>query len=162
MAGRITIPFVGQQANARSAQVNSQETLNFITSIQASGAKAPAILESAPGLVEIGPAGDGACRTPQFLQWRHPVDGTLDAYAAFGTSIVRISINGIFVLGSIAAGTSRVRCARGRAAIMFVDGVAGYTYDGTTFAQIADADFPDAGSSPAAVLRAALMPPMFA
>ena len=32
--------------------------------------------------------------------------------------------------------------ARGRSYIMIVDGTDGYTYDGTTFAQITDADFP--------------------
>lgn len=147
---RITIPFVGPSASARAAQVNNQETLNFITSVQGAGAKAPVVLESAPGLVERTQAGNGPCRSPQFLAWRHPTDGTIDAYAVFGTAVVRISSTGVSTIGTIAAGTTRVRAARGRAAIMFVDGSAGYSYDGSTFATISDADFPDAGSSPVA------------
>ncbi len=151
MPPRITIPFVGTHAQASDMQVNAQETLNMITSVRGTGAKAPVILESAPGLVEIGPIGNGAVRSPNFIQWRHPTDGTTDTYAVFGRQLVRITqATGVSVIGTLQDVASTVRMARGRTHIMMVDGVAGYTYDGTTFGQIADPDFPDAGSSPPA------------
>lgn len=152
MPNRITIPFVGKTAKARSIQVNNQETLNLITSIKGEGAKARVVLESAPGLIEqTGAIGNGAVRTPQWIQWRHPVDGTVDTYAIFGRQLVRIAVaTGVTVIGTLDDFPTVCRIARGRTHIMMVDGSFGYTYDGTTFAKIADLDFPDADSSPAA------------
>lgn len=151
MPPRLTIPFVGPHARGRSFQVNNQETFNLMASVQGTGAKAPIVLESAPGLVDIGTAGNGPVRSPQFVEWRHPVDGTTDTYAVFGRQLVRIAVaTGVTVIGTLLDNASMVRIARGRTHLMLVDGVAGYSYDGTTFAQIADPDFPDAGSTPVA------------
>ena len=147
---RQTIPFVGQESRLRSFQVDTQQTRNFITRILNPGAKQIAVLESAPGLVELGQSGDGACRSPRFVEWTHPVDKTKDSYSVFGSDVVRLSVaSGPVSIGSIPTGTASVRIARGRTHLLFVDGSHGYTYDGTTFAQIADLDFPDADSSPA-------------
>lgn len=143
-AQRTTIPFVGAESRSKVIRVDVQQTRNFVASRRAAGAKAPVVLESAPGLAEFGSVGDGACRSPQFVVWRHPVDGTRDTYAVFGSNVVRISqAAGPVVVGSLGTATGIVRIARGRAFLMFVDGQRGYTYDGTTFAEISDLDFPD-------------------
>lgn len=141
---RITIPFIGPSATARNMQVQEQETFNFVTSILQPGAKQTVILDSAPGLVELGAIGDGPCRTPKFVQWRHPTDRTIDTYCVFGTAVVRISVAaGPVQIGTIPLQTTKVRIARGRTQLLFVDGLFGYTYDGATFSQIDDLDFPD-------------------
>lgn len=144
MPQRITIPFVGQQAKDRSTAVDNQETLNFITSIKGEGAKAPRVLESAPGLVDLGTAGNGPLRSPKLVQWIHPTDKTKDTYGVWGTQLIRLTVaQGALVIGTLEVSSNRCRIARGRTHIMVVDGRFGYTYDGTTFAKIADADFPD-------------------
>ncbi len=151
MVRRQNIPFIGQTSRARSVQVSNQETLNLMTAIQGDGAKAIATLESAPGLVDLGAVGNGPVRTPQFIEWLHPVDGTTDTYAVFGRHLIRFTVlTGPNVIGTLLDNSNTVRITRGRTHIMLVDGVGGYTYDGTTFQQISDPDFPDAGSSPPA------------
>lgn len=152
MPRRITIPFVGPHAQGRSAQVVNQETLNLTHSVHGPGAKAPVILDSIPGLVQHpGTVGTGAVRTPRFIQWRHPTDGTVDAYAVFGRSLVRIKAAlETEIVGTLDDFTTTCRIAGGRTHLMVVDGSFGYSYDGTTFAKIADLDFPDADFSPAA------------
>lgn len=146
---RQTIPFVGQESRSRNVRVDVQQTRNFVTAVGSPGAKAPVTLESAPGLVELGAIGAGACRSPTFVEWVHPVDGTRDSYSVFGNQVVRLSkAAGPVVIGTISDGNTTVRIARGRTHLMFVDGNFGYTYDGTTFQLIADLDFPQASSSP--------------
>lgn len=149
MPRRVPITIIGQQAKGRSAYVEHQETLNFILSPQGRGAKAPVVLESAPGLVDIGNAGTGACRLGQFVQWRHPDDGTKDTYAVFGRDVVRITqaAGAMELSPQLEDVPTRVRIARGRTHLMIVDGHFGYTYDGTTLEKITDADFPDQSGS---------------
>lgn len=125
-------------------QVDNQETFNLTASVLNSGAKSRITLDSAPGLVELGAIGNGPCRSPQFVQWRHPTDRTVDTYCVFGAAVIRLSAAaGSVQIGTIPDQVTKVRIARGRTHLMFVDGIAGYTFDGTTFARIDDADFPD-------------------
>jgi hypothetical protein len=56
--------------------------------------------------------------------------------------MVQTDMVGNVTIGTLNANTGRVPIARGRNYIAMVDGTDGYTYDGTTFAQIADPDFP--------------------
>ncbi|MCG8436385.1 MAG: hypothetical protein MJA83_20400, partial [Gammaproteobacteria bacterium] len=150
MAQRRTIPFVGQQAKDRSIAVNNQETFNLIAAIKGQGAKQRVILESAPGLVDLGAAGTGPCRSPHMRQWKHPTDASMDMYGVFGRDVVRFTVaSGAIVLTpQLDDFATKVRIARGRTHIMLVDGKFGYSYDGTTLAKISDADFPDDDSSP--------------
>ena len=135
---RITIPIVGQESRSRSMRVDEQQTRNFVTARSAPGGKEPFTLESAPGLVEIGAAGNGPCRTPSMVQWRGAT------YSVFGSEFVQHSVSqGLVSIGSIATTEGIVRIARGRTFLLLVDGRRGYTYDGTTFAVVDDIDFPD-------------------
>ncbi len=149
---RVTVPFLGPTAPARSMEVNDQLTLNLTTVVSGGGGKQGVTLEPVPGLVRHADGvGNGPCRTPQMYNWPHPVDGSIELYGVFGSQLVRIFANGsTSVIGTLLTTAGTCRIARGRTHLMVVDGTAGYTYDGTTFAQIADADFPDAGSTPAA------------
>ena len=146
MPQRITIPIVGGHSKSRHATVNAQETLNLMTGIPGQGGKSQAILQSVPGLTNQGVAGDGACRSPNLVNW----NGAL--YGVWGSKFVRISsTTGVTEIGTLTdTSSNRVRIARGRNYIALVDGIKGYSYDGTTFAEITDVDFP-AKQSPAGV-----------
>jgi hypothetical protein len=148
MAKRVQIPFVGQQSVSRSVLVNNQETVNFMNAIKGSGAKAPIVLETAPGLVDLGSSviGNGPLRSPQMVNSKIRAAAVVgDLYGVFGDRLIQQTND----IGNIDVGTlnstgdsGTVRMARGRSHIMMVDGTDGYTYDGTTFAQITDPDFP--------------------
>lgn len=141
MARRITIPFVGGAAVSRSVSVNNQATVNLMQAIKGSGAKANYVLESVPGHVDLGPLGDGPIRTSQMRN--SAIRGTKDLYGVYGNKLMAQTANsGNIEIGTLDANPGRVEMARGRNFIFMVDGVSGYTYDGTTFAKVADADFP--------------------
>lgn len=141
---RIQIPFVGQQAVSRSVIVNNQATVNFMQALKGRGAKAPMVLETAPGLVTRGPCGNGPIRTGQMVSSKIRVGATEnELYGVYGDNLVAQTLTaGNITVGTLNANPGRVRIARGRNYIALVDGVDGYTYNGTTFAQIADLDFP--------------------
>ncbi len=148
MAKRIQIPFVGQQSVSRSVLVNNQRTVNFMQAIKGSGAKAPVVLETVPGLVSRleSVIGNGAIRSTQMVSSRIRAASIVgDLYGVFGDRLIQHTADiGNFDVGTLnsSGDPGSVRMARGRSHIMMVDGTDGYTYDGTTFAQILDADFP--------------------
>ncbi len=141
MPQRITIPFVGGEARDRTVMVNNQATVNFMQAIKGAGAKAPIVLETAPGLIDLAQAGNGALRTSMMIA--SAVRGTKDLYGVYGDNLVAqtTALSNLNV-GTLNANSGRVPIARGRNYIAMVDGTDGYTYDGTTFAQITDLDFP--------------------
>ncbi len=136
---RQVIPFVGGQAISRSIAVNNQETVNFVHAVMGQGAKAPVVLESAPGLVDEGAAGTGPCRTPHMVNWMG------ELYGVFGRDLVSIDADLVRITRSTSQMddiTTPVQIARGRTHVMVVDGQKGFTWDGTTWAEISDLDFP--------------------
>jgi len=108
------------------------------------GAKAPVILESAPGLLDLGTVGDGAIRSAKMVSSGIRSGSTAnELYGVFGTKLVAMTTDvGNIEIGTLSTSSGQVQIARGRSHIMIVDGANGYTYDGTTFAAIADLDFP--------------------
>jgi hypothetical protein len=141
MAKRIQIPFVGPTARDRSVAVNDQVTVNFMQAIKGRGAKAPVVLETGPGIVVNADAGDGPIRTNQMVNSK--VSGAEVLYGVYGSKLVaQTTTSGNQNVGTLNTLTGRVEIARGRNYIMLVDGQYGYYYDGTTFAQIVDLDFP--------------------
>ena len=143
MPRRATIPFVGQTAEDRAVSVNNQLTLNMQVEMKGNGAKAPAVLETIVGIIDDGPAGDGPLRTPQMPKWKSPADGIERTYGVFGTQLLAIDENlTVTVVGTLTGNSGIARIARGRNFLLITDTTAGYTYDGTTFAAIADLDFP--------------------
>jgi hypothetical protein len=142
MPRRITVPFVGGSAQARRVSVNTQRTVNFQVEKKGEGAKSPFILETIPGLTDRGVAGDGRLRTPQMPKWIDPA-GNERLYGVWGTKLV--SIDDTLTptsVGTLNNSTGVARIARGRDFICIVDGDFGYTWDGTTFLEITDLDFP--------------------
>jgi len=143
-AQRIQIPIVGPQAVDKSVSVNNQATINLMAAIRGVGAKAPVVLETCPGLADIDAAGNGPVRTGKLVSSSIRAAGTgAELYGVFGSRFVAITAALAAVdLGGLTTSTGRVQIARGRQYIAFVDGVNGWTYDGTTYAQITDLDFP--------------------
>lgn len=144
----IDIPFVGGAQPGSDTQVNNQATVNFMQAVKGQGAKQRYVLESIPGNVERSTLGDGAIRTSQMVNSSIRAGGTgNELYGVFGNDLMaQTETSGNATIGTLNANPGRVSIARGRTAIMMVDGVDGYTYDGTTFAQISDADFPGVGA----------------
>ena len=137
------VPFIGQTAQDRAVSVNAQLTLNMQVEQKAGGAKAQFVLETIAGIIDEGVAGTGPCRTRQIPKWINPVDGIERAYAVFGDELIAIddSLN-TTVIGTLAGSSGQANIARGRNYLFITDTTAGYTYDGTTFAAIADLDYP--------------------
>ena len=149
MPRRVTIPFIGGTAKARSIAVNNQETVNFMQSVHGGGAKGPIILEPTPGTVDLGAIGDGVCRSPQMVNWGGR--GTDDLYGVFGLELEAMTLlSGVQNIGTLQNNplSQKVRIARGRNDLALVDGTDGYFYDGTTFLQITDVDFPGQSGRP--------------
>ena len=142
MRNKVTIPFVGGTAVDRTVNVNNQATVNFMQAVKGAGAKSPYVLETAPGLVPRATVGDGPIRTSRMVNSSIRGEGE-ELYGVFGTRLIAQTVSaGNIEIGTLEPGTNRVSIARGRTHIMLVDGERGYTYDGTTFAQITDLDFP--------------------
>ena len=144
MAKRIEIPFVGPQATSRSVLVNNQQTVNFMQAIKGQGAKAPIVLETVPGLVELGSVGNGAIRSSKMISSKVRAGAAAaELYGVWGSELVAMTTNvGNITIGTLDPNPGRVHMARGRNYIALVDGVSGYTYDGTTFAKITHPAFP--------------------
>jgi len=133
---RIEIPFVGPTYNGRSSKINGQRTVNLYPKLEKPGAKTPIALYGTPGLNQIGTKGTGPTRS-------NGVKFSSKLYFVSGNELISVDSSNVFTtIGILNTGGSRCELAAGRTYIMVVDGTDGYTYDGTTFAQITDADFP--------------------
>lgn len=143
MSQKISIPFVGGFSTSRSLLVNNQATVNFMQAVKGGGAKKEYILESTPGLVDLGNIGTGPIRSPKMINSNIRGQGE-ELFGVYGTKLMAQTVSqGNIEIGDLAASSNKVVMARGRNYVAMVDGAKGYTYDGTTFAEIADLDFPD-------------------
>lgn len=135
-AMRLEIPFVGPDYANRSSNINAQRTVNLWPRTQGAGAKARVTLEGTPGLVLAGTAGTGPWRS-------NAVKFGASLYAVSGATLFALNSNlSATSIGTLSTSGGRVELVAGRDYLLIVDGTAGYAYDGTTFATIADADFP--------------------
>lgn len=142
MARRITIPFVGETAVSRSVSVNNQATVNFMQAVKSRGAKSTYVLEPAPGLVDRAALGNGPIRSSKMVSSVIRGAGK-ELYGVYGTKLMAQTVSsGNIEIGTLDSNPGRVHMARGRNYIAMVDGVSGYTYNGTTFAKITSLDFP--------------------
>lgn len=142
---QIEVPLVGGLFEARSPAVNAQKTVNLYPEVTQSGAKKRIVLYSTPGLTPITTAGVGPIRSNM---------------AKFDDKLYFVSKDELYSLDSAGTATSigtinteNGRCilAAGRDFLMLVDGTDGWTWDGTTFAQITDTDFEQDSSGATAI-----------
>lgn len=133
---RELLPLFGPNQEARLPRVNAQRSVNLYPSIEKPGAKGQIVLYPTPGLSLTSTPTSGVCRS----------DGVKFGdflYMVIGASLVKISSDGTgTAVGTLNTSGGRCVLARGRTYLMIVDGTDGYTWNGTTFAAISDADFP--------------------
>lgn len=137
MPQRLQIPFTGGEFESRAPNVNAQRTVNLYPEITQAGGKNKVVLFSTPGLNKQTTAGVGPIRSNMVKFGDELYLVTKDEWYAIDAS------NSTTDVGTLNTESGRCVQAAGRDYIMVVDGTNGYTYDGTTFAQIGDADFPD-------------------
>ena len=132
---RLEIPLAGNEGNARSRTESSQVTLNLYPEITKDG-KNPVPLYRIPGLLPKVELGSGVCRSHGAL-----FDDKI--FFVSGSGLYSIDINeAVVLIGNLNTTSGRVSMIEGQTYLMLVDGTNGYTYDGTTFAEITDTDFP--------------------
>lgn len=136
MAQRIPLPFVGATQVARSININNQRSVNLFARARL-GAKAQISLLGTPGLLLQVNVGTGPNRghLPEFLG---------DMYAVSGAELYKIEPDKTTTkVGTLQTSGGNAQLVAGRSHLLVVDGVTGYTWDGTTFATITDPDFPN-------------------
>lgn len=134
---RIPLPLTGPDQASRSKEQNPQKTVNLYVRPKKRGGKDEMALYSCPGLSFHAQAGSSGGRS-NFVEFKGRT------YVAFGDALYALDGTGSSVkVGTLSTTGGRVEMVIGRDYLMIVDGTAGYTYDGTTFATIADADFPN-------------------
>lgn len=125
--------------HSRSDDSANLRCLNIYPEIEKEGAKERVVFYGTPGLINRVSAGVGANRGNGIV-----FDG--NAYFVIGSQLIKISSGyTATVAGTLLTGSGRVVMAENGTNMMLVDGTYGYTYDGTSFAQITDADFPATG-----------------
>lgn len=136
MTKRISIPFAGPEFNARSPAVSNQITQNWYPQVSQSGAHSGIVLYPTPGLTKVVTVGVGPNRGNG-----ETFKG--DAYFVSGNQFFKLDQNNVTtVLGTINTTSGRIYMAKVTDQLMFVDGVDGWVWDGTTLTQVTDADFP--------------------
>lgn len=131
-----TIPLLGADYAERSGAVNSQRTVNMWPKITKSGSKSQIALYPTPGLTKFCIAN----HTPN-----RGNGAIFNSYAYFvvGDELVQIDSNGTPLdKGTFDTSAGRIEMVAGRDYLMIVEGASGWTWDGTTFSEIADVDFP--------------------
>jgi hypothetical protein len=132
---RINIPFVGASNKSRSVEVSTQRSVNLF-----------------PELDPLSGFQQALYLRPQLASFSTAGSATIRGMATFGSLLFVVSGGTVYSIDSSGSATSRgnLLTSTGRVSIdqnatqlMFVDGTAGYIWDGSTLTQIADGDFPN-------------------
>lgn len=133
---RTPLPLLGGRHVDRVAQVNNERSVNWYAEQEPGAAKSLVTMKPTPGLVRVGAAGNGPCRS-------HRVTFDGKAYWVSGPQLMSQDTSGaITAIGSLNTSSGWCVLAAGRDYLLVVDGGDGYTWNGVTFATVADADFP--------------------
>jgi hypothetical protein len=133
---RIPIPFVGTQSSGRSSKVNDQLTRNLYVQVEKPGAKNTLALYGDPGVKALVIAGIGPCRSNGEV-WQDKL------YFVSGGSLISIDANQtVTTIGTLNTSNGWCVLAAGVSYLGLVDGIDGYSWNGSTFAAVSDADFP--------------------
>jgi hypothetical protein len=134
---RVPLPILGPDSKARSKERSPQRTVNLYLRPKKYGDKGELVLHSCPGLLFHAQVAATGARS-NFVEFKGK------SYVAFGDSLYRLDGTGASSkIGTLSTSGGRIEMVAGRDYLLIVDGTAGYTYNGTTFATIADADFPN-------------------
>lgn len=131
---RITSDLLGSSKQSRSKRNNNQRTVNMYPEF--GGSKTPIALYRTPGLTTVGSIGNGPCTSNGEV-----FNGKL--YFSSGVEVYAIdTAEAVTLIGIMLPGGGRVTMESSQNYLVLVDGLNGYTYDGTVFAKITDASFP--------------------
>lgn len=136
------IPFVGGSYAGRSKNINSQRCVNWFPCIDQEGGKSPVFMLNTPGLVEWY---DFSSLAP--IRGMHVYDSLL--WVVIGNTLYSITSDSVATeRGTItsSAGPVQMEHNQTQTQLMLVDGSTGYIWDGATLTEIADGDFPGAGT----------------
>jgi len=134
---RQKIPLLGGQSTHRIAKVKDQQTINWYPKAESPDAKSQVTLLPFPGLTKITTVNTGPGRANMAV-WKS------NLYGVSGNALFKMDTSDVVTsLGTLNTSAGWCNIAVGRDMIMITDGTNGYTYDGTTFAVISDADYPD-------------------
>lgn len=137
---RIQIPFLGPDYANRSSNVNAQKSVNLYPRMQKPGSKTAMAMYGTPGLRRLGVAGTGPWRS-------NLVEFGGELYGVSGAALYKINANfSPTFVGNLSTAGGRCELVAGRNYLLVVDGTSGYTYDGTTYAEITDPDFTQTSS----------------
>lgn len=131
------IPLLGGQSTHRIAKVKDQQTINWRPKIESPDAKTALSLDCPPGLTKLTTVGTGPGRA-NMITWL----GFL--YGVSGNTFFKMDTSDVItIVGTLNTSAGWCVITGGRTYLMITDGTNGYTWDGTTFAVISDADYPD-------------------
>jgi hypothetical protein len=132
----VQIPIAGARQVDRAFSVNAQRAIGWYPEVEGDGAKSILTMKPTPGLRELAQAGNGPRRS-------HGVDFEGDHYFVSGGNLVKVSPLWVAtIIGALNTNAGWCGIIAGRTHLLVVDGGDGYTWDGTTFAVVADPDFP--------------------
>lgn len=131
-----TVPLLGGRAVDKALAVNTQRAVNWRPEAEPGGAKSLLTLKPTEGLSLLATAGNGPCRS-QFVEFQE------NTYWVSGAQLLCMDdSDAITVIGTLNTTATWCVLAAGRDYLMLVDGADGWTWNGSAFAQITDADFP--------------------
>lgn len=129
------IPFVGPTYTSRSRDVNYQICRNFYLESDPSGKNLIALYPT-PGLNVAASVDTGPCRGNGII-----FQGF--AYFVLNNMLYRFDGASLTAIGTLNTISGRVQMAENGDQLVVVDESDGWIYDGSTFSQISDGDFPD-------------------
>lgn len=130
------IPFVGPSYAGRSRDINYQILRNWYLEQDPTGKSMVSMLPT-PGLNVVTSSGSGPCRGNGIIFANN-------AYLVINMALFEFNGATLTSVGTLNTISSRAYMAENGTQLMVVDGSDGWIYDGSTFAQITDGDFPDA------------------
>ena len=132
---RKPIPFISNSGDSRSVVQKGTIVENLYIEIT-EGGKYPAVLYRIPGISSAFTTAANPCRSNGVL-----FNGKF--YFVAGGDVWEVDETEVPVsIGSVSTSSGRTLIVAGFDQIMILDGVNGYSYDGTTFAIISDVNFP--------------------
>ena len=135
------IPFIGGAYTTRSKNLNAQVCQNLYPEMDSTGGKSVLSLRGTPGFILWTDTGDGR----EIRNWILFSD---DIIAVIGNTVYQITLGKVSnSIGTIGTATGWVDLNNDGIYVSIFDSTGGWTWDGGTFAAIADGDLPTPSSS---------------
>ena len=131
----VQIPFAVHSYQSRSLPLSAQRLVNLYPESAPQDAKSPVVLHGTPGLKSFADTAVGPVRA------LHVMDSVL--FAVSSSTLYEISSSGGITSRGTVAGTGRVKMVDNGSTLLIQVGVAAYTWNGSSLAEVTDGDLPD-------------------